>query len=137
MKLAVAVDGSDNAFRAAQHAIMLAKHLPEVHLEIIYVVDYNKAKDDRLLTQSPESLVLKREQIVHSVIELAKSVNVEIQFTKLKGNPSHEIVEYVNGKSIDQLVIGSRGLNTFQEMILGSVSHKVMKLVKCPVTIVK
>lgn len=137
MKLAVAVDGSDNALRAAKHAVMLAKHLPEVHLEVIYVVDYNKAKDDRLLTQSPESLVLKREQVVHSVLELAKSVNVEVQFTKLRGNPSHEIVKYVNGKSVDQLIIGSRGLNTFQEMILGSVSHKVMKLVKCPVTIVK
>lgn len=137
MRLAVAVDGSDTAFRAAQHAIMLAKHLPEVYLEVIYVIDYNKAKDDRLLTQSPESLVLKREQVVHSVLELAKSVNVEVQFTKLKGNPIHEIVEYVNGKSIDQLVIGSRGLNTFQEMVLGSVSYKVMKLVKCPVTIVK
>ncbi len=57
--------------------------------------------------------------------------------TMLKGNPSQEIIKYVKDHSIDQLVIGSRGLNTFQEMVLGSVSHKVVKHAKCPVTIVK
>jgi nucleotide-binding universal stress UspA family protein len=137
MKIAVAVDGSDNALRAAKHAIMLAQYLPETQLEMIYVADYNKAKDERLLAQSPESLSLKREQKLQPVRELAKSVGVEIMITMLKGNPSHEIIKYVREHSIDQLVIGSRGLNAFQEMVLGSVSHKVMKHANCPVTIVK
>lgn len=137
MKIAVAVDGSDNALRAANHAIMLAQHLPEAYLEIIYVADYNKARDERLLAQSPESLSLTREQKIQPVLKLAKSVGVEIEITRLKGNPSQEIVKYVREQAIDQLVIGSRGLNTFQEMVLGSVSHKVMKHADCPVTIVK
>ena len=137
MKIAVAVDGSDNALRAAKHAIMLVQYLPEAQLEMIYVADYNKAKDERLLAQSPESLSLKREQKLLPIRELAKSVGVEIMITMLKGNPSQEIIKYINDHSIDQLVIGSRGLNTFQEMVLGSVSHKVMKHASCPVTIVK
>ena len=137
MKIAVAVDGSDNALRAANHAIMLAQYLPGAHLEIIYVADYNKAKDERLLAQSPESLSLSREQKIQPVLKLAKSVGVEIEITMLKGNPSQEIIKYVKEHKIDQLVIGSRGLNTFQEMVLGSVSHKVMKHATCPVTIVK
>ena len=137
MKIAVAVDGSDNALRAAKHAIMLAQHLPETQLEMIYVADYNKARDERLLAQSPESLSLKREQKLLPIRELAKSVGVEIMITMLKGNPSQEIIKYVKEHSIDQLIIGSRGLNTFQEMVLGSVSHKVMKHANCPVTIVK
>ena len=137
MKIAVAVDGSENALRAAKHAITLAQYLPEAHLEVIYVADYNKAKDERLLSQSPESLTLKREQKVHPIVELAKDVGVKTKITMLKGNPSQEIIKYVNSEEIDQLVIGSRGLNTFQEMVLGSVSHKVMKHVNCPITIVK
>jgi len=33
--------------------------------------------------------------------------------------------------------VGSRGLNSLQEMVLGSVSHKIAKRVQCPVLIVK
>ncbi|MDW0114583.1 universal stress protein [Sporosarcina saromensis] len=137
MKIAVAIDGSENALRAAKHAIQLAQYVPNAQLEIIYVADYNKAKDERLLAQSPESLSLKREQKVHPVLDLATEAGVKADITMLKGTPSLEIIKYVNEKDIDQLVIGSRGLNTFQEMVLGSVSHKVMKHVDCPVTVVK
>jgi len=137
MKIAVAIDGSENALRAAKHAITLAEYLPEAHLEVIYVSDYDKAKDERLLSQSPESLTLKRGQKMHQILELAKDVGVKTKITMLKGNPSQEIIKYVNSEEIAQLVIGSRGLNTFQEMVLGSVSHKVMKHVNCPITIVK
>ncbi len=69
MKIAVAVDGSDNALRAAKHAIMLTQYLPESQLEMIYVADNNKAKDERFLAQSPESLSLKREQKVSPIRE--------------------------------------------------------------------
>ncbi|MBO1911873.1 universal stress protein, partial [Microvirga sp. 3-52] len=106
-------------------------------LEVIYVADYNKAKDERLLAQSPESLALNREQKVSPVEKLASSAGVKIKSTMLKGKPSQEIIKYVKDHSIDQLVIGSRGLNAFQEMVLGSVSHKVVKHANCPVTIVK
>lgn len=36
MKSAVAIDGSENALRAAKHAITLVQYLPEAHLEVIY-----------------------------------------------------------------------------------------------------
>ncbi|WP_262176431.1 universal stress protein [Saccharococcus sp. Marseille-Q5394] len=137
MKIAVAIDGSENALRAAKHAITLAQHFPEAQLEFIYVADYNKAKDERLLSQNEESLLLKRKQKVDPVLELAHNAGVKAKLTMLKGDPSQEIIKYVNAESIDQLIIGSRGLNTFQEMILDSVSHKVMKHVNCPVTVVK
>ncbi|MCM3711838.1 universal stress protein [Sporosarcina luteola] len=137
MKIAVAIDGSENALRAAKHAITLAQHFPEAQLEFIFVADYNKAKDERLLSQSEESLLLKRKQKVDPVLELARNAGVIAKLTMLKGDPSLEIIKYVNAESIDQLIIGSRGLSTFQEMILGSVSHKVMKHVNCPVTVVK
>ena len=40
-------------------------------------------------------------------------------------------------RDIDLVIAGSRGLNTLQEMVLGSVSHKIAKRVKCPVMIIK
>lgn len=137
MNIAVAVDGSDNAFRAAEYAVKLATYFPKARLEVIFVADYDKTKEEHLLTQSPESVALKREQKTHPIMDLATSKNIEAHTVLLKGKPSLEIIEYVNEHEVDHLVLGSRGLNAFQEMILGSVSHKVMKHVHCPVTIVK
>lgn len=48
-----------------------------------------------------------------------------------------KIVKYANDQKVDIVVIGSRGLNALQEMVLGSVSHKVMKRAHCPALIVK
>ena len=137
MKVAVAVDGSDNALRAVKHAILLAQYLPGARLEVIHVADQSKARDENILAQNPEMLALYREQKLIPIRELAKSVEVEIKITALKGNPSEEIIKYVKEQSIDQLVIGSRGLNVFQKVILGSVSQKVVKSAPCPVTVVK
>ncbi|MEJ8778046.1 universal stress protein [Pseudogracilibacillus sp. ICA-222130] len=137
MRIAVAIDGSENALRAAKHSIYLVKHLPEAVLELIFVVDFDKVKDDYLLTQNKDSLVLEREKKIKPVLQEAEKDHIPTTVTILKGNPSQEIIRYVNNESIDQLILGSRGLNLFQEMMLGSVSHKVMKHVQCPVTIVK
>ncbi len=137
MKIAVAIDGSDNALRAAEHSMFLACHLPDAHLEVIYVADFNKAKEEHLTAQSAEGLAVKREKIIQPIIKRAKESNIDVHGTILKGSPREKIISYVNEEHIDLLVIGSRGLNVFQEMVLGSVSHKVMKHANCPVTVVK
>lgn len=137
MKIAVAVDGSEYAVRAAKFAINLAKHMPDAELEVIFVADFDKVKDDHLLTKSTDIIEWKREKKVNPVVELAKIDNIKARSVILKGKPNLEIIQYVNNNAVDHLVIGSRGRNTLQEMMLGSVSHKVVKRANCPVTVVK
>ena len=55
----------------------------------------------------------------------------------LLASDGSEIVKYANEQKVDIVVIGSRGLNALQEMVLGSISHKVMKRVNCSALIVK
>ena len=71
------------------------------------------------------------------VEEQLKKHNLSYQVHILHGDPGPMIVEYANKEAFDLVVIGSRGLNAFQEMVLGSVSHKVVKRVKAPVLVVK
>ena len=54
-----------------------------------------------------------------------------------QGDPGTTIVSFANRGGFDLVVIGSRGLNSFQEMVIGSVSQKVAKKVISPVMIVK
>lgn len=129
-------DGSDNALRAAKHAVALAK-LGDGKIEVVYVADFKKAKYEVLHAESNEALEYERRQKVRPVEELliAEAITYEVKI--LHGEPGPTIVEYVNEQGADLVIIGSRGLNSLQEMVLGSVSHKVVKRVKAPVLVVK
>lgn len=87
--------------------------------------------------QGKADLELTRRKKFLSMEEYLQSNNITYKLLFLHGEPGPTIVEYANQKSFDLLVIGSRGLNSLQELVLGSVSHKVIKSVKCPVLVVK
>jgi nucleotide-binding universal stress UspA family protein len=78
-----------------------------------------------------------RKQRVIAVEEKAVKAGVRYETKILHGEPGPEIVKYANENKVDLIVLGSRGLNALQELVLGSVSHKVAKRAHCPVMIVK
>ncbi|GEK32279.1 universal stress protein [Kurthia zopfii] len=131
----LAVDGSENSVRAAKEAVKIATE--ESLIEMVYVADFEKAKTEVLQAASSESLLLERKRKVAPIEEVLKETGKNYKLTILHGTPGPEIVKYANEKQVDVVVIGSRGLNGLQEMVLGSVSHKVMKRVQCPALIVK
>jgi nucleotide-binding universal stress UspA family protein len=54
-----------------------------------------------------------------------------------EGNAAEKILQVAKDKKIDTIVVGSRGLSTAKEFLLGSVSHKITHHAKCPVIIVR
>lgn len=131
----LAVDGSENAVRAAKEAVKIASN--DSLIEMVYVADFEKAKTEVLHATSSESLLLERKRKVAPIEEVLRAADKQFKLTILHGTPGPEIVKYANENKVDIVVIGSRGLNGLQEMVLGSVSHKVMKRVQCPALIVK
>lgn len=131
----LAVDGSENAVRASKEAVKIASESSLI--EMVYVADFEKAKTEVLYAKSSESLMLERKRKVAPIEEILRSAGKRFKLTILHGTPGPEIVKYANEKKVDLVIIGSRGMNSLQEMVLGSVSHKVMKRVRCPALIVK
>ncbi|MBD8006010.1 universal stress protein [Bacillus norwichensis] len=136
-RLLVAADGSKNSVRAAEEAAKLARLAEGAVVEVIYVMDYSKSKGEVLQSRDGEMLEAERRKKLVPVEDVFVKSEVPYKVTILYGDPGPAIVEYVNKSSCDMLLIGSRGLNTLQEMVLGSVSHKVAKRVDSPVLIVK
>jgi len=136
-KILLAVDGSEHSLRATNEAIVMAGLAEGCMIEAVYVVDFSKAKDQVLHSMDKEELELSRRKKLMPIEAQIQSKNIAYKLTFLRGEPGPVIVEYANKESFDLVVIGSRGLNSLQEMVLGSVSHKVAKRVKCPVLIVK
>lgn len=136
-RIVLAVDGSDHSVRAANEAVKLAAGSPESQVTIVFVADYDNAKSDVLHSGSSLELDMQRRKKLQPVEETLAAENIKFKVEILHGTPGPAIVEYANKEKFDILVIGSRGLNSLQEMVLGSVSHKVVKRANCPVLIVK
>jgi nucleotide-binding universal stress UspA family protein len=133
-KILLASDGSEHAIRAAEKAVYLASANTGSTIEIIYVIDASTSKADVLHSTNPEQ---SRKQRLLKTEDILEKSNTDYKVTVLHGEAGPTIVDYTNKNKFDLVVIGSRGLNTLQEMVLGSVSHKVAKRVDCPVLIVK
>lgn len=133
----LAVDGSENSLRAAEEAIKIASLCDKCMIEVVAVVDFSQAKKEVLHSQGKEDLELARRNKLLPIEEKLKLNNLAYVIKILRGEPGEVIVDYANEGKFELVVIGSRGLNAVQEMVLGSVSHKIVKRVKCPVLIVK
>ena len=136
-KILLTSDGSNNSLRATEKAIELALLTGEATIEIIYVIDFDTSKREALRYMDSDIIQEERKLRLQLTEEKIKAAGVKSKSTILHGEPGPMIVSYANEHGFDVVVIGSRGLNSLQEMVLGSVSHKVAKRVQCPVMIVK
>jgi nucleotide-binding universal stress UspA family protein len=64
----------------------------------------------------------------------ADAAGVEINTVVREGHPAKVLLD--EAKDADLLVVGSRGLGGFSELLLGSVSHECAQRASCPVVIV-
>ena len=136
-KILLAADGSDHSVRASKKAAELAKLGGVSEITVVYVIDGQTSKEDVLHNQDRAVVEEKRKRRLHPVTDLLDSEDLQYKLERLHGEPGPAIVEFANKNGFDIVVVGSRGLNGLQEMVLGSVSHKVAKRVKAPVLIVK
>lgn len=138
-KILVPVDGSDNSLRALDQAIFLAKgtgaSVTAIHVienpPTVYV-ESQKLLNDLLANYRAESA-----KVLDKCKQMAEKSGVRIETVIAEGDAASNIVGYAHKEGFDLVIIGSRGLGRFKEMVLGSVSNKVLHHTKTSVLIVK
>ncbi len=139
-RILVAVDGSENADRAFEYAVYIAK---QCEVERIFIVNVIEGFGRSIgAWEKRDALVKDLEQNSKELLEKYKSKALSQAFTTTEiisaaGNAGEEILKTAEREKIDTIVIGSRGLSTASEMLLGSVSHNVIHNSKCPVVILR
>lgn len=138
-KVLLAVDESEQSHRAVLKAAELAKAgmIGNIILFNVYDssdVDITKLHNsDKLDELRAESLILLKQY--QSILT---EQQVECQLKRAGGDPASLILDVVeNDKEFDLIILGSRKLNKFKELVLGSVTDKVTRLVDIPVFVVK
>ncbi|WP_071394648.1 universal stress protein [Bacillus tuaregi] len=136
-RILLAADGSDHSVRAAKEAVKLAALGRECKITLALVADFAKSKNEVLHFYGKEELDFARRKRLRAVEVVLRTHRTAYDIKILHGDPGPTIVDFANNEKFNMIVIGSRGLNSLQEMVLGSVSHKVVKQANCPVLIVK
>jgi nucleotide-binding universal stress UspA family protein len=139
-KILVPVDGSENSFRALEQAIFLATKIQEAKITALYVIE----DPPSLYIYSPKIMEKVRAdyesaytKILERSKEMANRSGINIHTVLVEGDPASKIIGYSEMEKIDIIIIGSRGMGKFKELILGSVSNKVLHHAKCSVMLVR
>ncbi len=76
-------------------------------------------------------------QVLERAEALARSAGAkDIHCTMEDGDPASHLLEVARRENADLIVMGSRGLGRIKELMLGSVSHKVVTMASCPCLVV-
>ncbi|HEX4944585.1 MAG TPA: universal stress protein [Usitatibacteraceae bacterium] len=141
LRILVAVDGSESSDRAVAHLLKKLgwyKEKIEVHL-----LNVQAALPSQVGLYAPAAEQLQgfhREQgeaALASARAILDGAKVGYVTHIGIGEPAHVIAHYAKEKSVDQIVMGARGLGSIAGLVMGSVTTKVLGLTDVPVLVIK
>jgi nucleotide-binding universal stress UspA family protein len=135
-KVLVAIDGSSSADRAFSRSLYLADKC-DSKLDIVHVVPCEFGGDSARTFELVEELKAKGKEILEECNKVAVKSNVTIRTISELGDPAKIIIGLADTNNYDLIIMGSRGRSAFKELLLGSVTLKVMHHAKCPVMVIR
>lgn len=132
-KLLVPVDGSECCRRAAAFAAELVRDTG-AQITLVHVYDAPAAAAMGLSFPDDSAAKVAQSSFAHAKQAMA-DIEVEEHLVEI-GHPAERILDVAKENGFTQIIMGSRGRSRFSELVLGSVSERVLRGAPCPVTIV-
>ncbi|MBF0435511.1 MAG: universal stress protein [Magnetococcales bacterium] len=124
--IVLATDGSRFADNAAVTAGHLANKI-KAPVTVVTVVE----------TDSEAGAVTKAEQTVKRIVKYLKNQNVSVEGRTLVGRPDAKIIEVVQEKNADLIMVGSHGLTGLERILVGSTTERILNGTSTAVFVVK
>jgi nucleotide-binding universal stress UspA family protein len=141
LRVLVPVDGSESATRATQKLIetlgwykeqpkvdLLAVHLPVPQFPNMRVV-INNGMLDRYYTEECEVMLSPSKKALDAA-------GVEYTAHRLVGAIAESIIEHAKQLDSTMIYMGTRGMTALSNMILGSITTRVLHLAHIPVVLI-
>ena len=138
-KILVPADGSDNSYRALEAALVFSEKLGS-SISVVNVMEQLPIihiESEKLLSELLEAYKKENQEILSKCSDIAHQKGIIIKTVLLQGNPAPVILDYIKKENFDLVIMGSRGMGKFKELILGSVSSKIMHHSPCAVMIIR
>lgn len=132
-RILLAVDGSGHSDKAVDMTIDLAQKFDSDVL-VYHVREKVHTRGGTYDMYVEESHATAADDAARRLKDLGIKANFE-EAAALTGHVADRIVNAAARHDADLIVMGSRGLSTVSGLLLGSITHKVVHLVECPVLI--
>ncbi len=135
-RILVAMDRSRFSEKAFDQAISLAK-ICKSTLFIISVIDlYPEVKEIELVFEEKDKMLKGTKEFLERVKAKATKENIPCETIMHIGGQPHEfIIKEAKEKNIDLIVMGTHGRTGLYELLIGSVSKKVVGYAPCAVMV--
>lgn len=145
-KIVVPVDFSEPSIAAVRYASALAKHFKsEIHLVhvIQHTLPWNPAVNASMWAATPEGFTVEWEQTLDArekealqklkEFDQADLEGLQVKSHVMKGDPADKIVALQKEIGADLILMATHGYGAFRQLLLGSVTAKVLHDAECPV----
>ncbi|MGE5454847.1 MAG: universal stress protein [Methylocystaceae bacterium] len=141
-KLLIPVDGSDAALKAVETARKMMEEGSAQEVILLHVIHPSEVMLVNELNLPAGYPVFYEElnKTAKQILENAKArfeENQPITVLLENGPPAEVICRIAERDKCDLIIMGNRGLNRIQRVLLGSISSKVTTLAHCSVLVVK
>jgi len=133
MKIVVAYDGSEPAKRALERAADMAGDGDQ--MVVVAAAEPHLRTGIEVGAHLDPSEVEQRRGDLEEAQQFLTERGIDAEAVEGQGDPGAFVVEAA--KDADLIIIGSRGLNPVQRLLLGSVSSKVVHRAACDVLVVR
>lgn len=141
MKILLAVDGSDQSDHAAR---ALAHLSPADRLIVLHAVDVPKPAYPMIMPEVAHGIytTLERtmredgERLLNRISSILSDQAGPVSKRLEVGRVAEMILAVVEKEQVDLIVLGARGLGPVRELVLGSVSHRVLAHASCSTLVV-
>lgn len=135
----VPIDGSDNSYRALDAALLLSEKLGSsiTVVNVMEQVPITHIESEKLLSELLEAYKKENQEILSKCSNIATEKGLSIKTLLLQGNPASVILDYSKKEKFDLVIMGSRGMGKFKQLILGSVSSKIVHHSPCAILLIR
>jgi nucleotide-binding universal stress UspA family protein len=141
-KILVAYDGSETAKVALNKATELKQVFEQSILEVVHVFQVSNLVLNDAIIPEPAMVQAELYEASEEIVEEAKLLVAPLSLTTVTlldggGGVARVILDYAEAHQFELIIVGSRGMSSFKEFFLGSVSSEIVQHAKIPVLVVK
>ena len=137
-KILLPFDGSEHSANAANYALDMAKQYG-AHVTIMYCYEWRNNMPEvaeSIIKDIKENLAREAGNLLKKAGGIFENQGVEYTLETIAGDPGYTLARLAKSKTFDLIIMGSHGHSDIAGLFLGSVTHKVLNTIYCPVLVV-